>query len=216
MADSSPGPSSRSYVVPCPRDFRDRVTAAAAERGASPADLARAALLLAGEDRVRAWPDPGEPARGERETVVIKSGASKDRALRRKPRLQVRLPEGVEIPMIRKALALALALETGEAALRVEPKRGGLEERYAALEEEVVRAREAIQTLSPPEINRIDTVADALHVMGFPPYAQPTPDGLRGRYRDLAKILHPDAPFGDNARMGLVNDAFRILRNQRL
>jgi len=52
--------------------------------------------------------------------VVVKTGASKDRRLRRKPRLQVRLPEGLTPDLIRKALSLALTLEQQNQALRVD------------------------------------------------------------------------------------------------
>ena len=205
-------PASRSYVVPCASAFRDRVIACARARGASAADFARAALLLAGEDKVRAWPDPGEPEGRDRESVTVRSGAAKDRTLRRKPRLQVRLQPGLSVAMIRKALALTLALEEGEASLRVDPAGAGLEARYAALEEEVVRAREAIETLSPPPLDVVVTRADALHVLGFPHFATPDAETVRARFRALAKVLHPDAPFGDNRAMGRLNDAFRILR----
>ena len=48
MPDASNPASTRgtSYIVACASGFRDRVTRFATRRGASPADLARAVLLL--------------------------------------------------------------------------------------------------------------------------------------------------------------------------
>lgn len=214
MLDQTPQAPSRSYVVPCAAAFRDAVLAAARRRGASPADLARSALLLAGEDRIRAWPDPGEPAPHDRETVTVRSGAARDRALRRKPRLQVRLVGAYSLPLIRKALALALALEDGAASLRIEPRGAGLEARYAALEEDFARAREAVAALGPLPPPAVATPEDALHLLGFPPRTRPTLDAAQARYRRLAKIFHPDGAFGDAARMGQLNEALRILRGR--
>ncbi|MEM6492064.1 MAG: J domain-containing protein [Pseudomonadota bacterium] len=209
---ATPPARSRSYVVPCSSTFRDAVAGAAAAAGASPADLARAAFLLAGPDRIGGWPDPGEPAARDRETVVIRSGAAKDRVMRRKPRLQLRLEPGLPISLIRRALALAIAVRGGGAELRVDPAGTGLDARYAAIEEQLVRARDAIDALAPTPLGSIATDADALYMLGLPPGARPNADTVRDRFRRLAKIHHPDAPFGDTARMGLLNAAFRRLR----
>lgn len=65
-------------------------------------------------DLLAAYPDPGEPPKKDREAVLVKSGPSKGRLWRRKPRLQVRLAAGYEIPMLRRALGVALAMDDGE------------------------------------------------------------------------------------------------------
>jgi len=209
---AAPAARARAYVVPCASAFRDAVQTEAAAAASSAADLARAALLLAGVDQVRAWPDPGEPQATDRETVVIRSGAAKDRVMRRKPRLQVRLETGLSAPLIRKALALALAVRGRDAAFRVEPAGGGLDARYAAAEEDLARARDAIAALSPDALDIVVTDADALYMLGFHPARRPDGEAVRDRFRRLAKIHHPDAPFGDTARMGLLNAAFKRLR----
>lgn len=138
--------ASRSYVVPCSSAFRDEVLALAEARHSSAADLARAVLLLMDSEQLEAIKDPGGPGREDRELVVVKSGASRDRRLRRKPRLQVRLPDGLSPELIRKALALALTLERQNQALRV----SGLED---ILEQNATRPREEgpAQAGPPPE-----------------------------------------------------------------
>ena len=50
----------------------------------------------------------------DRETVILKSGTAKGRPWRRKPRLQVRMAPGFEVEFMRRALAIALALDQGE------------------------------------------------------------------------------------------------------
>jgi len=103
--------TSRSYVVPVSSALRDQVLDLAERRGASAADLARAVMLLVDPQELEAYQDPGGPIAADRETVVVQSGASKDRVLRRKPRVQVRLRAGLTVEHIRKALALAIDMD---------------------------------------------------------------------------------------------------------
>ena len=81
-----------SYTVPCASDFRDAVEALAVKRHVNVGDLARSILLVMPANFVADFPDPGEPAAEDRETVVLKSGPAEGRPWRRKPRLQVRMP----------------------------------------------------------------------------------------------------------------------------
>lgn len=83
-------------------------------------DLARSILLVVSPDAIAAFPDPGDPPADDRETVILKSGPAEGRPWRRKPRLQVRMPPGHEIPFIRRALGLALAMDEGAIAVRLE------------------------------------------------------------------------------------------------
>ena len=84
------------------------------------ADLARSALLLVPEELIRQFPDPGGPPSGDREQTVLKSGPSKGRPWRRKPRLQARLTSGYDVSMVRRALNLMLALDRGDSSIAIE------------------------------------------------------------------------------------------------
>jgi len=57
-----------------------------------------------------AFPDSGDPVKGDRETVLVKSVPAKGRLWFRKPRLQARLVPGYVLPMLRRALGIALAM----------------------------------------------------------------------------------------------------------
>lgn len=222
-------PPSRSYAIPCTAAFRDRVTALAAARGASVADLARAILLTVPARRIDAFPDPGEPAPDEREPVRLKSGPMQDRVVRRKPRLQARLAPGLQPDHLRRALAMALALADGELSLALETEgdrrtrdqaltaeraaRGGAEQRAVAAEEEVERLRLLIAAVSfEPLPGGVSNRRDALYVLGFAPHARPDDRTIRAKFRLLATVYHPDSRYGDTERMSQLNEAARILR----
>ena len=100
-------------MVPCSSAFRDAVQRLATKRGVSPADLARSVLLIVSDQMVKRHPDPGNPAKTT-EAVQLQSGASVGRTLRRKPRLQMRLPRGYDNQTLRKALSIALAMAKGD------------------------------------------------------------------------------------------------------
>ena len=110
----------RSYTVPCSSVFRDRASAHAEKLNVHVADLARSAVLLAPQNVIADFPDPGPPASGDRETVILKSGPAKGRPWRRKPRLQVRMGPGLTVLFIRRYLALALAVGEGRLRIRIE------------------------------------------------------------------------------------------------
>ena len=76
----------------------------------------------------------------------------------------------------------------------------------------LARARDAIDALSPTALEVVATEAEALFLLGFPPGSRPDASAVRDRFRRLAKIHHPDAPFGDTIRMGLLNAAFHRLK----
>jgi len=210
-------PRGRAYVVSCPSAFRDKVTELADRRGVSAGDLARAVLLLMPRDAVTAAPDPGEPAADDRETVELRSGASKGRKLRRKPRLQLRLPAGYEAGELRRALSLALCLAEGERTIALETeddraRRSAASEQGERQEEELDSLRRTIDEIAlQPLENGVTSRGEALHVLGFSPYSMPERDAIRARYRRLARVYHPDAPFGDHVRMSLLNQALERL-----
>lgn len=212
----------RTYAIPCASPFRDQVMALAQARAVSVADLARSILLTIPEPTIRMAADPGEPAATDRETVELKSGASKGRVLRRKPRLQVRLQPGLDVVMLRRALAIALAMAAGDdsaagrnAGETEEAKREiqRLAARVKTLEEESERLRLMLSAAAfEPLKDGVRGRADALHVLGYPSHATPDARTLKAKYRMLAMIFHPDSPYGDTVRMGQLNAAMEALR----
>lgn len=205
---TSAEPKNRSYVVPCASDFRDEILELAERRGVNAGELARAVLLLMPGEAAQ-FPDPGEPAPGDRETVILKSGANEGKNWRRKPRLQVRLAGGHGPAGIRRALALALAMDQGDYTVRVEDGRSpSSDQRLKEARSEVTRLRYQVKAMSfEPFEQGIRKRMDALYVLGFPPDATPTTDEIRKRYRKLAAIHHPDSGQGEHRRMSQLNEA---------
>ncbi|MEO3434904.1 J domain-containing protein [Inquilinus sp. CAU 1745] len=194
----------KSYVVPCSSRFRDAVTDLARRRGATLSGLAREAICL-GVDRAERLADPGDAERGDREEIRLRRGPRRGRTMRRKPRLQLRLPDGLSSPAIRRLLALRLAVEERDP--------------LAALEEAVAEARaEAADLRRDRAVLAFDllpggvrTARDALYVLGFPPSAKPDRPAQKTRFRALSLIFHPDRPGGDAARMAQLNEAIALL-----
>lgn len=215
MAAGEESNRKRSYAIPCASTFRDAVTALAERRRVNAGDLARSVLLLVPRDVVARYPDPGEPAPDDREQVVLKSGPSANKPWRRKPRLQVRLPDGFKIPEIRRALGMALAMEEGGVSLTLEEgRKPKLGDRLKKAEGEADRLKGAVMALAfEPLYNGIQTRADALYVMGFPPNARPDQKAIRARFRMLATIHHPDSGFGHHERMTQLNEALSTLKS---
>ena len=215
MAAGKESNRKRSYAIPCASAFRDAVTALAERQRVNAGDLARSVLLLVPRDVVTRYPDPGEPTPDDREQVVLKSGPSANKPWRRKPRLQVRLPDGFKIPEIRRALGMALAMEEGCVSLNLEEgRKPKLGDRLKKADYEVDRLKGAVMALAfEPFDNGIRTRADALYVMGFPPNARPDQKAIRARFRMLATIHHPDSGFGHHERMTQLNEALSTLKS---
>jgi hypothetical protein len=210
-----------SYTIPCASEFRDAVMDLAAKRRVNVGDLARSVLLVVPGSVIREFPDPGEPEAGDRETVILKSGSAKGRPWRRKPRLQVRMAPGFEVEFMRRALAIALALDQGESRVLLKPadEAEALENQQHAPgrevvdPEELVRLRTIVSVLSFDPLNDgVRSREDALYVLGFPPGRIPDGETLRARFRMLATIHHPDSPHGDHRRMSQLNSAMDILK----
>lgn len=200
----------RSYTIPCPTAFRDRVTSLARRRGVSVADLVRAVQLLVPPELLTKVADPGEPAEVDREAVQLKTGPSKDRRMRRKPRLQARLTGDHAVADLRRALRLALDLAEGGTTLRLEA--AGTADAAALHQEEVERLKLTVQALAfEPLTEDIRSRSEALYVLGYPPWATPDQRVLRSRFRALATVYHPDNPTGDTVRMAQLNAAIAFL-----
>lgn len=216
------GVKKHSYTVPCASAFRDTVTALADRKNCNVADLARSVVLTVPLAAIEAYPDPGAPARNDRETVVLKSGNSKGKPWRRKPRLQVRMSPGLSTETIRKALALALALDEGRMVVDVQ----GEDERSAARvkkEAETALMRDALDELErlrnvvdamqfQPLPGGVNTRDQALYVLGFAPGSYPDAGEVRTRFRRLATIYHPDGKTGSHQHMSQLNAAMEMLR----
>jgi hypothetical protein len=199
----------KSYTVACPGALAQGLAESARARGCNVADLVRSVLLLMSSDALAALPDPGEPGVDDREPVTSGAGAG-GRSWRRKPRLQVRLPDGFSAADIRRAAAFALALGQGRSGVAVGASgdRDALETARADLE----RSQAALAALMvQPLPNGVRSRDDALHVMGFPPRAMPERPAVRARYRLLAPIYHPDSATGDHGRMSQLNAALEWL-----
>jgi hypothetical protein len=206
-----------AYVVPCTSSFRDAVLRLADKRQASPSDLARAVLLLIPRDILARTADPGEPAPEDRERIALQSGASRGRVLKRKPRLQMRLPVGYAHADLRRALALALAMAKGDAELAVvtaadRKAEAAVERARDEMSDENATLRGLIADLAMPVLPRgIQTRSEALFALGFPPSAVPDAGTIRRRWRRMAMIYHPDSAFGDHDRMSQLNQALEKL-----
>lgn len=216
-----------SYTIACASTFRDAVEALAARRRVNVGDIARSVLLVLPAALINSFPDPGEPGAEDRETVILKSGPAQGRPWRRKPRLQVRMAPGYDVAFIRRALSLALSMAAGRLVLKLEdplaepeppppPPPPPPENRRAmeAAHEEVERLRAIINVLAfEPLPNGVNTRAEALHVLGFPPDARPDKRTIRARFRMLATIHHPDSHYGSHHRMSQLNQAMEVLRD---
>jgi len=212
----------KSYTVPCASRFRDEVMALAKSKQCNVADLARSVVLVVPISTINSFKDPGEPARDDRETVVLKSGRSMGKPWRRKPRLQVRMAPGYETETIRKALALALAIDRGHMNVGVESEvaisEAELERdaQHALLRdthEEMERLGNVVQALRfEPLDGGVHSREQALYILGFPPGSRPDVSTVRLRFRRLATVYHPDGKDGCHQRMSQINAAMELLR----
>ena len=240
----------QSYTIPCSSSFRDAVEALARQRHANTADIARSILIVVPKSVIAAFPDPGDPAPDDREVVMLKSGPARGRPWRRKPRLQLRLAPDYDESLVRRALALALAIDAGQfdvtlvpsAAAPLQtaapPKSGATSEMRGrpqaappksneaaempgqaerelmrATQDDLMRLRAMVSVLSfEPLPGGVRGRADALHVLGFPPGADPDGERVRARFRLLATIHHPDGNQGNHQRMSQLNAAMTMLR----
>jgi len=225
----------KSYTIPCMSRFRDEVSALAESRGVNVGDLARSILLALPTSIIEQAADPGEPSAEDRETVILKSGPAKGRPWRRKPRLQVRMADGTTPEKIRKALGVALALSSGELNLHLlDPKQVKkaaapppkvipqpdakflqAENEIKRQKDEIERQKAVISALAFTPLSRgVQTREDACHILGFSPGMRPSKETIRGRFRMLATIHHPDSPYGNHERMSQLNAAIALLKKQ--
>jgi len=204
----------KSYSIPCPSVFRDKISALSDRLGMNAGDLARSITLAFPKSAIAEYRDPGEPAPDDRETVTLQSGPGKGKPWRRKPRIQVRLPKGNDPVHLRKALALALDLHEGRLRASVEPISQPTRAALTAQAHQVeARLRSAVSALTGETLGHpVRTKDEALFVLGFPPGSRPSPDAVKARYRQLATIHHPDSDTGSTAHMMELNQAMTFMR----
>lgn len=221
--------SKHSYTVPCSSSFRDAVLLLAEKKRVNSGDLARSVILTLPSSLIESQKDPGEPVEGDREEIILKSGPSAGRPWKRKPRLQVRLPEGYGIPFIRRALFLAMQMDEGRLtvslqdkavleALKKQEQQASVRnisktEEYEEVKEKIERLKAAVSVLSfDPLPSGVMNAEDAKYVLGFPPHMPVDRRILKARFRMLATIHHPDnGEFGSHKRMSQLNAAMEIL-----
>ena len=157
--------------------------------------------------------------------MILQSGSAAGREVRRKPRLQVRLPNpDLNNVLIRKALNLALQLDHGTQKLSIQSENTvpvtaqhagelmDLEKRQKELEEENIKLRATLTALAF-DVSRHGDMSreEALYVLGFSPKARPDKHTIRARFKMLAMLYHPDSLLGDHKRMVHLNQALSCL-----
>ena len=224
--------SKQSYTIPCSTIFRDVVIKLAERRSVNVADLARSILLVLPKDIIKNFSDPGEPQPTDREQAILKSGPSKGRPWRRKPRLQVRLTPGYDISFVRRALNLAVFVDNDHYSVSVRRLEVVTTDNFSYADQNIKasnlgaanklvqdtenydrrRLREVISALAfTPRPDGLSNRIDALHVMGFFPSEHPDRNVIRKKFKLLSRIHHPDNNYGSHQRMIQLNAAMDLL-----
>ncbi len=204
----------KPYIINCSSVFRDAVLQLAESKKVNVGDLARSIMLTIPQTMIENFPDPGEPAVTDREKITLKSGDYQGKIWRRKPRLQARLPAGYDAKLLRRALAMALALAYNEKNMVLQ---NSDEEEFSItikqLQERNKRLHETIRKLAfTPLRMGCYSSEDALYILGLPSAPKPTEESIKKRFRELAAIFHPDGICGDHERMSQLNLALDYLK----
>lgn len=223
--------SLRSVIVPCTLALQEAVTALCARTGTDPSVLARAGLALVQERPELAVPDPGA---GSFERVGLASASGERVSRLWLPRLRLSAPSRSTPEDIRIALATLLAMcapaqapakapaqdagppqsDTGPHAVAPpDPKPAERDSEAARLREENAQLRVALDHLAPKALPQPPrTAAQAAWLMGFANEWGLTQELVTSRYRQLARIYHPDTGIAaDSSRMGQLTEARGVL-----
>jgi hypothetical protein len=219
--------SLRSVIVPCTLALEEAVTALCARTGTDPSVLARAGLVLVQERPELAEPDPGA---GSFERVGHASASGERVSRLWLPRLRLSAPSRSTPEEIRIALATLLALcapAKAQAKNAAEPKTedkppvsapsdptpSDRDGELARLREENAQLRTALDHVAPKALPQPPrTAAQAAWLMGFAHEWGLTPELVTGRYRQLARIFHPDTGIAaDSSRMAQLTAARGVL-----
>ena len=207
----------RYYTIPCSSKFALSVTTLAKSEKTSVGEIARVVFFLFSPETIEAWEDPGDPAKHDRETVQIKTGSNSGKTMRRKPRIQLRLPGGYTSGQIRKALDIAIKLKNRHkfiAGNTMPALFSEFREKPEAIQKELqILKRVVSKLLFTPIEDGVKTRADALYIFGFSSKITPPQISVSRRYKELASIYHPDTALGSHSRMTQINQAYQILKN---
>lgn len=201
-----------------------------ARTGSDPSVLARAGLVLVQERPELAVPDPGAGS-FEREGAPSASGEGVSRLWL--PRLRLSAPSRSTAEEIRIGLATLLAIcapasPQADNAARPKPEERPQPDQpsgppgptqverdtdMARLREENAQLRAALDHLAPKAMAQPPrTAAQAAWLMGFANEWGLTQDLVTGRYRQLARIYHPDTGIAaDGSRMAQLTAARGVL-----
>ncbi len=103
----------KSYTISCSSEFRQKISDLAEEKGVNIADIARSVVIMLPKNTIQAYADPGDAEVGDRDSVTSINTDGTKKTWMRKPRIQVRLGDGYDSVMIRKALNIALHMAHG-------------------------------------------------------------------------------------------------------
>ncbi len=203
----------KAYTISCSSSLRDGIEELARKKEVNAGDIARSVILTFAKGEIDAFHDPGEPKKEDREEITLKKG-QEERLWKRKPRLQLRLMDGLDNIFIRKALGLALALDNRQInlILREQKQIAAQKEHEKNIKDDIDRLKTTFAILAfEPVIGGVRNVPQALYVMGFPPNSQPNIKMVQARFRMLARVYHPDGDFGSHDRMMQLNEAKDVL-----
>jgi len=205
------------YAVPCPTAFRAAVEALADRMATTPSQLVRSAMTLCDPMTHASIADPGDPGRQDRDVFTRRLPDGRSRQVRRIPRLRLRLPAGLSHEQIRRALALALALNDGNGFVLTPQDQLRAEARQRDRQQDLIdRLRQAMDQLAFRQpVQPVHTVGDAAQLFGFQHIYGLDERAVTARYRQLAALFHPDGGLVENGdRMAQLADARRILMSQ--
>ncbi len=204
----------KAYIIPCPSQFRDKIDVLCRKKKVNPGDIARSIILTVNKDVISKTEDIGEPSEEDREFFFAKTDKKKQKPIKRKPRIQLRMPDGHDTIFIRKALTLATLFDEGKTDLKSEcehTKKKAI--KHDKLLDENERLKAIIYALMfEPLKKEISSKEEAFYILGFQPFEKPTLTHTKQRFRMLATIHHPDSELGSDERMKQVNEAFNFLK----
>lgn len=203
-----------NHQVLCSTRFRNAVEGLAERNGVTLAEILESAMILATPARLEAIADPGEPEPGDLAVTVVPLANGQSRTFRRKPCLKIRGPMGLDPALIRRLLSFALALDNDDEwrlvpvaeVTRPYHQIATLERRIHALVE-ILRQQYPNVTEEPPR-----NLRQATALMGFPNEWCIDETAINKRFREMARVFHPDTGLAACAkRMNSLIEARKLL-----
>ena len=195
-----------NHTIYCSEGFKSRVVAVCDATDMSPADLVKAVFLFSD---IKDFNDIilGE-TNNVREHVLVKSGINAGKTISRKPRIQIILPFKISPDVLKKALTLATQPKLKLANVEDTKKMQLFSKKTMISDNNPI-----IKGIQPDMIDKITTIRDALHILGFAPRTKATKLEIKVRYRALLKAYHSDTGniFADTKRLSAVQSAWKII-----